>query len=125
MNPGRRDFLRAVPLAALGTAGCGGSQSHDDLTVTNRGPEQVTVSVRVVGTRNDRERLDETVRLEPDARTVYASVVGTREARIEVDVRNGPGDSFEWADDEDDSLKLLVSLEPGSISFTTSSGPAV
>lgn len=122
-----------------------GSRTVEDLKIYNETDEQLTVTVTITRIPEDvphRENAEsseqskqrdlssqptlvsETFELSPSSgrqnKKVYADPITTRDTyEIKIDVRDGPTATYDWTDEYDDALGVLVYVETTDITFTS------
>ncbi|WP_440992207.1 hypothetical protein [Haloarchaeobius baliensis] len=116
----RRAFVGALSLATVGLSGCLGvnSAGTTDLTVSNETSDPVTVDVRVTRRSSDAELVDETITLDGGGSRAYEEVVTGAHAEVRLAVHDGPEDTYEWSDGEDDAVGVHADIEADSITFS-------
>jgi hypothetical protein len=109
-------------VSLFGFSGCLSSDTLVDVMVENESDDTLTATLRIVRTDDATELLEDTVQLDPDGTAEYDEVVGRSTVEVTFDVEDGPTESFEWADGDDDSTTLTIRYEAGSIEFGIASG---
>jgi len=118
----RRAVVAGCAVSLFGFSGCLSSESLVDVIAKNESDDTLTATLRIVRTEDSTELLEETLQLDPDGTAEYDEIVGKSTVEVTFDVEDGPTESFEWADGDDDSSTLTIRYEGGSIEFGIVSG---
>ena len=120
MDSARRNTLQALAAAVLAvpTAGCGafGSTSRGvtDVVIENRTDATAPVSIIAIEATGA-TAIDETLTLDAgEQTTINNEVVMQTDSTVEVQVEDGPGGTYDWADAHD---SLHVTITDDDIEF--------
>lgn len=126
----RRDFLRNSGLCfGIGLSGLSGCVSRNeenlgDVYVNNWAGQKITARIRLVRKATQSVLIDDTVTLGPDGDKQYSgdTVAENGEYRVEIEVKDGPSDSFLWKahgeGNKDTGAALEVVIKEDEIVFS-------
>jgi hypothetical protein len=116
----RRRLLHVsgIGLAVLLT-GCSTENTNvADIAVANRTEAPQSVTLVVTRLSDDSPVLSEAFDIEVDEYRQFDDPIKEASGhRVEVEVQNGPSDSFEWDVPADEAVGLDITLRPSSIEF--------
>lgn len=130
-TPSRRRLLAATAAAAsVGAAGClspGSSKGATDVVVHNERRETITVELTITAADESEPRHDVTVSLDSTEQATPTDdgklPVGT-DYTVDVDVRDGPAETYEWTDVrlELAPLHVIVDDSENNVTFAVQIG---